>query len=818
MKSKIIFILFVFSTLMFSQNYKKVKIHLNELNSASQLNSVGLEIDHARFNRDNSIDVFLDDTQFSRLESSLLQYEILIDDWYKYYKERIKLSSSEKRISLMNTADLYGVTGFDFGSMGGYYTLDEVYQKLDEMFTEYPSLITAKDSIGNTTENRPIYSVRISDNPNVDEDEPEVLYTALHHAREPESMMQMIYFMFYLLENYGTDDEVTYLVDNREFYFIPVVNPDGYKYNEETHPYGGGMWRKNKRDNNDDAVFNEDADGVDLNRNYGYEWAYDNSGSSATPTSATYRGTEAFSEPETEAVRQFCITHDFKLALNYHTYGNLLITPWGYIPEETEDSLFFRDIASDMTQYNNYTWGFSSEIIYAVNGDSDDWFYGEQSKKNKIFAMTPEVGGVFWPREDRIIPLAEENVYPNLYLAWVAGGFVNTSNIQLDQEYYSAGDSGNISITIKNKGLLSLDNVMMRVVSQDNRVTVNQDFVEIIYLDSREERFFDNSAQFIISDSAAAAEIVELNVEVWSGNKLMSVDEVSILVGTPKTHFVDDASNIEDWTSETNVSAQWELTTNNFYSQPSSFTESKDGNYLSNSTVILTKQTEIDLSKIGKPFLSFMTKFDIEKSWDYGQVLISLDSGKAWTPIGGELSNLGSGSFQPADEPVYDGKEDKWTKEIIDLNQFSNEKILLRFQLNSDELVEEDGWYVDDIQVFEYQNKIVSVAKSSNIPNEFSLEQNYPNPFNPSTTIRYAIPTVERDLSRSDGSKFKSALQVTLKVYDILGREVAVLINQPQTAGNYEVKFDSKEMTSGIYFYTLLSGEFVQSCKMILLK
>jgi len=360
--------------------------------------------------------------------------------------------------------------------------------------------------------------------------------------------------------------------------------------------------------------------------------------------------------------------------------------------------------------------------------------------------------------------------------------------------------------------------VMMRVVSQDNRVTVNQDFVEIIYLDSREERFFDNTAQFIISDSAAAAEIVELNVEVWSGNKLMSVDEVSILVGTPKTYFVDDASNIDDWTSETNVSAQWELTTNNFYSQPSSFTESKDGNYLSNSTVILTKQTEIDLSKIGKPFLSFMTKFDIEKSWDYGQVLISLDSGKAWTPIGGELSNLGSGSFQPADEPVYDGKEDKWTKEIIDLNQFSNEKILLRFQLNSDELVEEDGWYVDDIQVFEYQNKIVSVAKSSNIPNEFSLEQNYPNPFNPSTTIRYAIPTVERDLSRSDGSKFKSALQVTLKVYDILGREVAVLINQPQTAGNYEVKFDSKEMTSGIYFYTLLSGEFVQSCKMILLK
>jgi len=213
-----------------------------------------------------------------------------------------------------------------------------------------------------------------------------------------------------------------------------------------------------------------------------------------------------------------------------------------------------------------------------------------------------------------------------------------------------------------------------------------------------------------------------------------------------------------------------------------------------------------------------MTKFNIEKGWDYGQVLISSDSGKIWTPVGGNFSILGSGSFQPMNEPLYDGKIDNWVKEIIDLTQFTDDKILLRFQLKSDEYVEEDGWYVDDIQIFEYQNQIVSVAKSSNIPNEFSLEQNYPNPFNPSTTIRYAIPTVERDKSRSDGSKLKSALQVTLKVYDILGREVAVLVNQPQTAGNYEVKFDSKEMTSGIYFYTLRSGEFVQSCKMILLK
>ena len=814
MKSKTICMLLLVTTLLFSQNYKKVKIHLNNLSNVPQLNSIGLEIDHAHFNRDNSINVFLDDTQFSRLQSSSLQYEVLIDDWFKYYDKQKKMSSSEREMNLMKTAQLYGVTGFDFGSMGGYYTLDEIYQKLDEMFTDYPSLITAKDSIGNTNENRPIYFVRISDNPNVDEDEPEVLYTALHHAREPESMMQMIYFMYYLLENYGIDDEVTYLVDNRELYFIPVVNPDGYRYNEETNPNGGGMWRKNKKDNNDDAVFNEDDDGVDLNRNYGYKWAFDNSGSSPTPSSATYRGTKAFSEPETEAVRQFCIAHDFKLALNYHTYSNLLITPWGYIPEATPDSIFYSDIASDMTQYNNYTWGFSSEIIYAVNGDSDDWFYGEQTEKNKIFAMTPEVGESFWPAEDRIFPLAEENVYPNLYLAWVAGGFVNTSNIQIEQEYYSAGDSGSISVTVKNKGLQAADNIIMRVVSESDQISINQDNVEIIYLEPGEERFFGDAAQFVISDSAAAGESIELIITVDMGKWRLSTQHVSVIVGIPKTYFVDNASSLEDWMAESNVSTNWELTTNNFYSSPSSFTESKTGNYLSNATVTLTKQSEVDLSKIEKPLLSFMTKFDIEKGWDYGQVLISSDSGDTWKAVGGNFSILGTGSFQPTGVPVYDGKESDWVKEIIDLSQFNNDKILIRFQLKSDEYIEGDGWHIDNIQVFEYQNQIVSVENEKRILTEFSLSQNYPNPFNPSTKIRYNIPY--------DGTK--RALSVQLKVYDVLGREVATLVNKVQQPGNYEVEWNSlstsggQAISSGVYFYKISAGSFIETKKMLILK
>ena len=83
---------------------------------------------------------------------------------------------------------------------------------------------------------------KISDNPNQDENEPEILYDAVHHAREPNSLSQLIFYMYYLLENYGLNDEVTYLVNETEMYFVPCINPDGYIYNQINDPNGGGMW------------------------------------------------------------------------------------------------------------------------------------------------------------------------------------------------------------------------------------------------------------------------------------------------------------------------------------------------------------------------------------------------------------------------------------------------------------------------------------------------------------------------------------------------------------------------------------------------
>ena len=111
------------------------------------------------------------------------------------------------------------------------------------------------------------------------------------------------------------------------------------------------------------------------------------------------------------------------------------------------------------------------------------------------------------------------------------------------------------------------------------------------------------------------------------------------------------------------------------------------------------------------------------------------------------------------------------------------------------------------------------------IPEEFSLFQNYPNPFNPSTTIKYSIPSSSVILSEAKNLKDLSSqapqndnIQAVLKVYDILGKEVATLVNKQQKPGNYEVEFDGKDLTSGIYFYKLQAGDFVETKKMILLR
>jgi hypothetical protein len=691
-----------------AQNYKEVKIYLDSQEQISTLYTLGLEFDHFKWDKDNSITTFISDREFEILESSSFRFDVLIDDWYSYYSNLPKLSESEKQYFMQMSKENYNVEGFGYGSMGGFFTLAEINARLDSMYMLYPNIITQKFQIGTSIQGRPIYAVKISDNPNVNENEPQVQLNALIHAREPQAMMTIMYYMYYLLENYGTDPEVTYLVNNREIYFIPCINPDGYEYNRQTNPSGGGMWRKNRRLNSDNSY------GVDLNRNFGYMWGINNTGSSGTPSSDTYRGTAPFSEPETQAIRDFTNTKSFKTTLNYHTYSNLLLYPWGYVSTPTPDNAIFVEYSTDMVAYNGYENGQPPIILYDVNGSSDDWMYGEQTSKPKIFAMTPEVGSTgFWPTQAEIFPLAIENLKPNLYITWVAGAYVSVINPGFSQQYFNPGDNVQLLIpSVRNKGLSDAQNVTLSLSSDNPEITITNGTINVGNVAARTSLNLNQSFAFTIGNIPGDVTVKMLITTSIDGVP-MRVDTMRFIVGTPVLLLADTTNNINTlWTiTATPSTPAWGITTTTYYSAPNSYTDSPNGSYSNSATVTMTSKDPINLSSYSNPKLSFWTRWDIENNWDYGQVKLSTNNGSSWTPLQGLYTNPGTGSFQPNGEPLYDGTQTNWVREEISLTGLTSSQNKLRFELKTDGSITKDGWYVDDISIYVFA--VVPVELSS---------------------------------------------------------------------------------------------------------
>ena len=199
MRNKII--LFLLLTMLFAkETYKQVRIYYQSPEDLHLLLESGIDIDHSHGEKNEWIEFVISESKILKLNSLSLKYEIIHDDLETFYVSRLDND--------------YESRDFELGSMGGYYTFDEIEEQLDKIHESHPDLVTQKVSLGQTLEGRDIWMIKISDNPNLDEDEPEMLYTGLHHAREPMSYMNLFYFMNWLTENYGIDEEATALVDN----------------------------------------------------------------------------------------------------------------------------------------------------------------------------------------------------------------------------------------------------------------------------------------------------------------------------------------------------------------------------------------------------------------------------------------------------------------------------------------------------------------------------------------------------------------------------------------------------------------------------
>jgi len=228
----------------------------------------------------------------------------------------------------------------------GYLNLAEITAQMNNRAGNFPAIckvvdLTATYGTPATVQGRHMYAVKISDNVDLDEDEPASLIVGCHHAREIGTPVVALDTIDRLLNGYGVDPNITALVNNNEIWIAPVWNPDGYNYVFT----GDNLWRKNRRPNTGGSF------GVDLNRNYPFGWSSSCAGSTSG-SSETYKGPSAGSEPETQTMTAWSTDRNFAKVLDYHSYGRE--TLFGYLCLSHPFTTYFGQEAAAVSSSSGY--------------------------------------------------------------------------------------------------------------------------------------------------------------------------------------------------------------------------------------------------------------------------------------------------------------------------------------------------------------------------------------------------------------------------------------------------------------------------------
>jgi len=298
-----------------------------------------------------------------------------------------------------------------------YHNFAEMNADIDAVVAAHPDIVSVR-TIGTSFEGRAIRAIKISDNVGIDENEPEVLFTAHQHAREHLTVEMALYLLHLLAD--GNDSRATNFVSSREIWIIPDVNPDGGEYDIATGSYRS--WRKNRQPNSGSS-----AVGTDLNRNWGFQWGCCG-GSSGTFSSETYRGASAFSAPETRVVRDFVDSRvvggvqQIKANIDWHTYSELVLWPYGYTTANTTSTLTATDqqalstLGRQMASMNGYTPEQASDL-YIADGTINDWMWNAYKIFSYTFEMYPTTSSPgFYPPDEQIVTQTTRNREASLLL------------------------------------------------------------------------------------------------------------------------------------------------------------------------------------------------------------------------------------------------------------------------------------------------------------------------------------------------------------------------------------------------------------------
>ncbi len=560
-------------------------------------------------------------------------------------------------------------------NFGPYYTYSEAYDAISSLHGNFPSLVSAPFSIGTSWEGRDIWAIRVGADSSLHK--PVFWLNNAIHAREPGGVSVGIGFVDFLTRMYGRSPEITYLMDNRTFYYIPVTNPDGYTYNEVSD----GYWRKNKRDNNNDGQFTEDQDGVDLNRNFSYMWGADDYGSSPNPSSDIYRGPAPFSEPETQAYRDFFNSVQPSVAIDMHTYSNLILWPWGYTSTPTPEDTIYRFYAWRMFRHNAYQ-SYQSYELYPTNGTTDDWIHGATDEHPLALGWTFEVGESFWqPDTNIIVEQIGENVFPLLDLLKASGPYIEIDNF----DYTFSGDTVYISISGKNVGFgFELNNLTASISVPDTFATIIDGVSALGNVASVPDGYFHDDSAFVLlvrdylPYKNFPVEITFSTPDGFSQNIPLFVAEKW------DTLFYDDF--------DTDLS-RWSVVGDNVWGiYNGNLTESPSGDYSSNLDTYIKLAEPLNVSDYGMVRLILVHRWDIEGNSYYNLNESIYD----WASIDVNTSYLEN--LWPVLQRYWATQGSYITQEF-DLTQFRDTALNIRFKFYSDYSVQGDGWNIDKVLI-----------------------------------------------------------------------------------------------------------------------
>lgn len=675
-------------------NFYLVKINISSQEEFNKF--VNSNIEFQKIDK-SSIIAILNNSEYDNYIKNQFNCEILIDDLEKY-NENLLLKNSNFIPKLQNS------NYFQLGSMSGYFKLDEIYSEFDRMIENYPNYIR-KSIISYSYENRPIYAYEVGSNDITQNSE--IFFTGLIHSREPGTVFSLIYYFWDLFYRFDKDDLLAnYILNNKKISFIPVVNPDGVVFNEINYPNGGGLWRKNRRKTSDSTF------GTDLNRNFGpyYSWNFDNNGSLDNPIYDTYRGSSPFSEPETEAIKNFVESNQFKIAINFHTFGNSVFFPFSYLNTECSDSNWFRAFLTDNYNNTRYIYGVDYEIVnYSTRGSADDFLYLGNDKFSKIYSMTCEIGSNqfgFWPPVDSIINYAKNltSFIDNVILS-------SDKNITLAyKDLIKIEDKFYIKFELQNIGLNVIENTEFLIKTNNENVILQNPHFIINKLEKAEQ--FEYLLEFSTVNFKNGEPVefeISANLDYSKNIKfnliLFEYDEIDLF----DKKFIQNWVLDSNWTFH-NIDNELVLISN------------KDEFYKPDLNSFAKIKFENFDKKINQFALNFEHKYEIEANFDFATIFYGNEQYEFINDFYDSYLIKGIKKGKQSDSLYgFHGNIKKWKKENLYFKQ-NNDINQVAFNLRTDNIINKNGWKIKNLKLRAYPDYISSIDNFEKTNQQLKIE------------------------------------------------------------------------------------------------